>query len=64
MSVICPGYVTSRMSDGLTGAKPFLMNANRAAQIIRRGLAHDRARIAFPLPLSAAVWLANLLPRR
>jgi short-subunit dehydrogenase len=64
VSVICPGYVTSRMSDGLTGAKPFLMNAGRASQVIRRGLARNRARIAFPLPLTAAVWLASLLPRR
>jgi hypothetical protein len=52
------------MSDGLTGAKPFLMNAGRASQVIRRGLARNRARIAFPLPLTAAVWLASLLPRR
>jgi len=64
VSVICPGYVESRMSDGLTGAKPFLMRASRASQIIRRGLAHNHARIAFPLPLKAAVWLGNLLPRR
>jgi len=64
VSVICPGYVESRMSDGLTGAKPFLMRASRASQIIRRGLAHNHARIAFPLPLKAAVWLDNLLPRR
>ena len=64
VSVICPGYVTSRMSGGLAGAKPFLMNAGRASLIIRRGLADNRARIAFPMPLKAAVWLANLLPRR
>ncbi len=64
VSVVCPGYVTSRMSEGLTGAKPFLVNGSRASQIIRQGLARNRARISFPLPLTAAVWLANLLPRR
>ncbi len=63
VSVICPGYVESRMSDSLTGAKPFLMSASRASRLIRQGLAHNRARIAFPLPLAAAVWLGNLLPR-
>jgi short-subunit dehydrogenase len=64
VSVICPGYVESRMSASLLGAKPFLMSANRASHVIRRGLANDRARIAFPLPLALAVWLGNLLPRR
>jgi short-subunit dehydrogenase len=64
VSVVCPGYDTSRMSEGLTGAKPFLVNGSRASQIIRQGLARNRARISFPLPLTAAVWLANLLPRR
>ena len=64
VSVICPGFVASRMTDSLAGAKPFLVSAGRASHIIRHGLAHNRARIAFPLPLKAAVWFANLLPRR
>ena len=62
VSVICPGYVESRMSDSLTGAKQFLVSASRASQIIRHGLARNHARIAFPLALKAAVWLGNLLP--
>ncbi len=64
VSVICPGYVESRMSGSLTGAKPFLISADRASRLIRHGLARNHARIAFPLPLKAAVWLGNLLPRR
>ncbi len=41
---------------------PFLMEADRAAAIIKRGLARDRARIAFPWPLHALVWLFSVLP--
>jgi short-subunit dehydrogenase len=64
VSVVCPGFVTSRMSDTLAGPKPFLLSAARASQIIRRGLAHDRPRIAFPLGLVAGVWFTSLLPAR
>jgi len=32
---------------------PFLMDAESAARRIRRGLAKDKPRISFPLPLAA-----------
>jgi hypothetical protein len=38
------------------------MPAERAAGIIRRGLARDRARIAFPFPTYLAAWLLGALP--
>jgi hypothetical protein len=41
---------------------PLLMEADRAARRIQRGLARDRGRIAFPRRLYAVVWLLNLLP--
>jgi hypothetical protein len=41
---------------------PFLMSAERASQIIRDGLARNKARIAFPIPTKAAVWFGGLLP--
>lgn len=62
VSVICPGYVKSRMTAVNDFPMPFLMEATRAAGIIRRGLAADRARIVFPRRLFAAVWLLSLLP--
>jgi short-subunit dehydrogenase len=62
VSVICPGYVTSRMTDTLTGSKPLIMTTARASRIIQHGLAHNRARIAFPLGLTAGVWFTLLLP--
>jgi short-subunit dehydrogenase len=62
VSVICPGYVKSRMTADNRFPMPLLMEADRAARIIRRGLARNRARIAFPWPLYAAVWLISVLP--
>jgi hypothetical protein len=43
---------------------PFLMDADRAARIIQRGLARDRGRIAFPWPMYALAWLLAALPDR
>jgi short-subunit dehydrogenase len=64
VSVICPGFVRSRMTAPNRFPMPFLMDAARAARIIQRGLAANRGRIAFPWPMAAAVWLLNALPAR
>ncbi len=64
VSVICPGYVRSPMTAVNDFPMPLLMDAERAARIIRRGLARNRPRIAFPWPLYAAVWLLSALPQR
>ena len=61
VSVICPGFVSTRI-NAEAPFRPFLMGAARASAIIRRGLARNRARIAFPLPTKAAVWLGGVLP--
>jgi NAD(P)-dependent dehydrogenase (short-subunit alcohol dehydrogenase family) len=62
VNVICPGFVESPMTDVNPYPMPFLMPVERAARIIQKGLARDRARIAFPWPLWAVVWLLNALP--
>lgn len=62
VSVICPGFVTSRMTQGNSFPMPFLMDSARAARIIAEGLAADRARIAFPLPMRLATWMLAALP--
>ena len=62
VSVICPGFVRSRMTRANAFRMPLLMDADKAARIILRGLARDRARIAFPWPVYFAAWLAGTLP--
>jgi short-subunit dehydrogenase len=62
VSVICPGFVASRITAKNNFPMPFLMPAERAAKIIRRGLARRRGRIAFPLQLYFGAWLLTVLP--
>lgn len=62
VSVICPGFVVSRMTARNRFPMPLLMPAERAASIIRKGLEADRARIGFPLRLYAGAWLMGVLP--
>jgi short-subunit dehydrogenase len=64
VSVICPGFVVSRMTANAPFPMPFLMTSARASSIIRRGLERNRARIAFPIGTKAAVWLGQSLPGR
>ncbi|MDE1146056.1 MAG: SDR family NAD(P)-dependent oxidoreductase [Azospirillaceae bacterium] len=62
VTVICPGFVRSRMTAVNSFPMPFLMDADRAARIIIRGLVANRARVAFPWPTYAVSWLLGVLP--
>ena len=63
VSVICPGFVVSRMTASAPFPMPFLMSSARASAIIRtRPRRATSARIAFPIGTKAAVWLGRLLP--
>ncbi len=62
VTVICPGFVRSRMTAANPFRMPFLMDADAAAEVIRKGLAHNRARITFPWRLAAAIWALNACP--
>ncbi len=62
INVICPGFVRSPMTEVNKFPMPMLMEADKAAHIIRRGLARNRGRIAFPGPMYALAWLVQSLP--
>ena len=62
VSVICPGFVITPMTARNRFRMPFLMDAERAAEIMVRGLAHGKGRIAFPWPMYALVRLIAALP--
>jgi short-subunit dehydrogenase len=62
VSVICPGFVTTPMTARNRFHMPFLMTAERAAEIMARGLARGQGRIAFPWPMYALVRLIAALP--
>lgn len=62
VSVICPGFVRTPMTAKNEFYMPLLMDAEKAAGIIVRGLARNRGRIAFPWPLYAFAWFGAALP--
>jgi short-subunit dehydrogenase len=64
VSVICPGYVTTRMTAGNKFPMPMLMTAERAAGVIRRGLERNRGLIAFPLLMHWIAWMIGSAPGR
>lgn len=62
VNVVLPGFIESAMSQAFPGPKCFVLKADVAARIIRRGLEKNRARIGFPFPLSWGMWLLSVLP--
>lgn len=62
VNLVMPGFIVSRMSESVPGPKPFILSADQAALVIRRGLAANRPRISFPFPLAIGCWLLALLP--
>lgn len=61
VNVIMPGYVESQMCRDMPGPKPFLWPADKAARVIRKGLAKDRPRISFPFPLNLGCFLLSMI---
>lgn len=62
VSVICPGFVRTPMTDVNPYTMPMLMDAAAAAGLIKRRLARNHGRIAFPWPMYALVWFLGTLP--
>lgn len=64
VNAICPGYIKTPMTDKNNFPMPFLMEVDKAAKIIKKGLEKNKSRIAFPWPFYFVVWLATLLSPR
>jgi short-subunit dehydrogenase len=62
VNVVLPGYVDSPMSRAMPGPKPWLWTPERAARVIRQGLAQNKGRISFPFFLSLGCHALALLP--
>jgi NAD(P)-dependent dehydrogenase (short-subunit alcohol dehydrogenase family) len=59
---VCPGYIRTAMTADNPFPMPGLMDADRAAAIILRGIAADRRRVVFPWWMGLAARLVGLLP--
>ncbi len=64
VNAICPGYIKTPMTDVNDFPMPFLMDAEKCAKIIQKGLEKNSSRIAFPFGLYFVVWLATLLSNK
>ncbi len=62
VSAICPGYVRSPMTDKNSFPMPLLMDAEKAATIIIRGLERGKRRIAFPWIMYVLMRTLALMP--
>ncbi len=62
VSVVCPGFIRTPMTDVNDFPMPFLMEPEEAAEIIMHGLSRNKSRIAFPLALYLPLLLFSCLP--
>lgn len=61
VNVVCPGYVKTPLTDANNFPMPFIMEADKAARIIRQGLERNRSRITFPWQLYVPLWFLSCL---
>jgi short-subunit dehydrogenase len=64
VTIIAPGFVTTRMSREIFSPKPLAVSEERAVRIIRRGLDRGARLIAFPRLLYWTIRLSRLIPSR
>jgi short-subunit dehydrogenase len=62
LTVITPGYIKTAMTAVNDFYMPFIIDVEKAADVIIKRLKKNPARIAFPLPLYLVIWLLALLP--
>ena len=62
VNVICPGFIKTPLTDANTFPMPFLMDVHTAAVFIQRGIAQNKAIIAFPRIMAFMAWFGSVLP--
>src|SRR5262249_13876488 len=62
VTVVCPGFFASPMTDRWAGPTPFLASGERAARRLKRGIDRGRARVSFPWPLVLGMRFCDLAP--
>jgi short-subunit dehydrogenase len=62
VTVITPGYVKTELTAKNEYRMPFLMELDDAVERMARGIERRDALVAFPAPLFALAWLAQILP--
>ena len=62
VTAVHPGYVRTPMIAEADHPLPFVMDADRAARVILKGIAARRRHVAFPRPMAALVRLGRAIP--
>ncbi len=62
VSVACPGYVTSAMTDSHVGKQPGKISAEAAARLIAAGIARNKPAIGFPRVLYLLSMITPFIP--
>ena len=62
VTVVCPGFFSSPMTDRWEGSRPFLVSGERAARRVKRGIDRGARRIHFPWPLVLGMRFCDLAP--
>ncbi|MDB5362899.1 MAG: putative short-chain dehydrogenase [Rhodospirillales bacterium] len=62
ISVVCPGYVTSAMTDSHIGNHPHKISAEAAARLIDAGIARNKPVIGFPWQLYIPSLISPFVP--
>ena len=62
INVICPGFVHSRITQKNQFPMPFIMDADKAAKLIAKGIEKNRPIISFPNLIRFATWFISILP--
>lgn len=62
VSVVCPGFIKTPLTDKNDFPMPFIMGVNKAATIITNGIAKKHGEIHFPKRMSVMLKLMQSLP--
>jgi NAD(P)-dependent dehydrogenase (short-subunit alcohol dehydrogenase family) len=62
MTIVCPGFFASPMTDRFDGPKPFVASTTAAARKVKRAIDRGRRRLAFPWPLVLGLRFCDLAP--
>jgi len=63
VSTIFPGFVKTPLTDINKFPMPFLISAEKAANIIKNGIDNKKASIAFPWIMHLFAWFLGIAPR-
>jgi short-subunit dehydrogenase len=62
VTIVCPGFFDSPMTDRFEGPTPFLASVETAARKVKRAIDRGRRRSAFPWPLVFGLRFCDLAP--